>query len=180
MAHNTINISIQNVTLASAQRAVAGNANGYFAVVAFYAASNESGANPPSTGLTIQFDDRLTLVGEDEDWVFNSRIYNPAGQALRNRGRSAITQRVLDPENKIYFVSTASELEGFNDGYLYFAMVQFPADVEVGDVYDIEILTGTNPITSEDYEFLYKYDSDEDETWTKEHGIINGSITIVE
>ena len=66
---------------------------------------------------------------------------------------------------------------------LYYACVQFPADVEVGDVFRIEVL-----LEDEDHnpcEFLYA-DSTADATtnqtdmaWTKAH-LVAGGITVVE
>lgn len=175
--NNTINISQQNVTLASAQRAVADNINGYFAVVSFYAAST-SGNRPNATGLTVQFDTRLKVIGAEEGEVFQQRIYNSEGLPVTSRGRSGISEEPCGV-NK-YFVTTANREPYTEDGYLYFACVQFPAAVEVGDVYTITICTGT------DDEFLFEDStaSNEDRAtmnaWTKANGIINGRITIVE
>lgn len=180
MANNTINISSQNVTLASAQRAVASNGDSYFAVVSFYCAS-ESGNRPNATGLTIKFDPRLTLINDEWGEVFSSKVYNSAGQSITSRGRGCTEEKKAD---NIYFAATAADEPYTSDGYLYFACVQFPVDVAVGDVFPVTI-----ELEDEDHnpcEFLYvdstasAADQAAMNTWTKEHGIINGGFTIVE
>lgn len=177
--NNTINISTQNLPIASARRCLAGNNASYFQVVSFYVAS-ASGNRPDSTGLTIKFDPRLTVLGAEEDYVFNSQIYDNQGKLISARGRGA-TQKPLG--DNIYFAATAGGTY-HEDGYLYFACVQFPADVQVGDVFTItvELEDGDgNP-----YEFLFvdstatTAEREAMNEWTKERGILNGSFTIIE
>lgn len=177
--NNTINISSQNITLAQAQSSSVDNPGGYFQVVAFYCAS-ASGNRPNATGLTIKFDPRLTVLDADESHPFSSVVYNTAGQRLANRGRGA-TQEVID--HNLFFAATANDDPYAQDGYLYFARVQFPNDVEVGDVFPITI-----ELEDEDnnpYEFLYvdstatAQEQADMIAWTKANGILNGGFTVV-
>ena len=178
--NNTINISKQNVTLPTAKRAVASNGDSYFEVVSFYCAS-ASGKRPNATGLTIKFDPRLTIINDKMGEVFSSEIYNSAGHLVTSRGRNCVETKKGD---NIYFVATADKEPFTSDGYLYFACVQFPEDVAVGDVFPITIMLEDeegNPC-----EFLYvdstvsAQDQADMNAWTKAHGIINGGFTIIE
>ena len=183
--HNTINISSQNLTLAQARNSLEGNNSGYFQIVSFYVAS-ESGKRPNATGLTIQFDPRLTVLGADEGYVFNSKVYNSDGRPVTSRGRGASDQEIVDRENNIFFATTASGDEFTEDGYLYFAMVQFPPETAVGDHFAINVLLEDESTPPVPYEFLFCDASDTaadqtaDMTWTKANGIINGGFTIIE
>lgn len=178
--NNTINISTQNLTIDGARRCLAGNNAGYFQVVSFYVAS-ASGNRPDSTGLTIKFDPRLTVLGADEDYVFSSKIYDNQGRPISGRGRGA-TQETLG--HNLYFATTAAGGTYTEDGYLYFARVQFPPETQVGDVFSItvELEDGDgNP-----YDFLFvdstatTAEREAMNEWTKERGISNGSFTIIE
>ena len=180
--NNTINISSQNLTLAQARNCLDGNTNGYFQIVSFYVAS-VSGNRPNATGLTIKFDPRLTVVNDQWGGAFNSRVYTSDGRSVTSRGRSA-TEGAIDRENNIFFAATADDKPYTDDGYLYFTMVQFPADVAVGDTFPITVALedeNQNP-----YEFLFvdstasAADQTAMNTWTKTNGIINGGFTIVE
>lgn len=183
--HNTINISNQNLTLAQARNSLEGNNAGYFQIVSFYVAS-ESGKRPNATGLTIQFDPRLTVLGAEEGYVFNSKIYASDGRPVTSRGRGASDQEIIDLENNIFFVTTANGNTFNEDGYLYFAMVQFPSDTAVGDHFTVSVLLEDDSTPPVPYEFLFCDSSDStadqttDMTWTKSHGIINGGFTIIE
>lgn len=178
--NNTINISTQNLSINSAKRCVAGNNAGYFQIVSFYVAST-SGNRPDSTGLTIKFDPRLTVLGTENGYVFSSKVYNNQGILVTGRGRGA-TQKYLGPN--LYFATTAAGETYPENGYLYFARVQFPPDTKVGDVFTITVELEDekgNP-----YEFLFvdstasKEDREAMNQWTKENGISNGSFTIIE
>lgn len=179
MANNMINISTQNVTLASAQRAVAGNQNGYFAIVGFYCSG--TGNRPNSTGLTIKFDPRLTLLGSEQGQVFAGKVYNSDGTVVTNlRGKKPKQEQRGD---NIWFAATSDGDVIIEDYMMYYACVQFPADVAVGDVFSIQVL-----LEDEDHnacEFLYadstvdSATNQADMAWTKAH-LVNGSITIVE
>lgn len=178
--NNTINISRQNLTITSAKRCVAGNDAGYFQIVSFYVAS-ASGNRPDSTGLTIKFDPRLTVIGAENGYVFNSKVYSSEGELITARGR-AVTEKTIG--NNIFFAATASGETYTTDGYLYFACVQFPPETKVGDVFTITVeLENAN---GKPYEFLFVDSTATNEEraamnkWTKERGIINGSFTIVE
>ena len=179
MANNMINISTQNITLASAQRAVAGNQNGYFAIVSFYCSG--TGNRPNSTGLTIKFDPRLTLLGNEWGDVFAGKVYDSQGNVVTNLRGKTPTQEQRG--NNIWFAATSDSDAITNDYMLYYACVQFPDDVAVGDVFAIQVL-----LEDEDHnacEFLYadstvdSATNQTDMTWTKEH-LVNGSITVVE
>lgn len=180
--NNTINISSQNLTLAQARNCLDGNTNGYFQIVSFYVAS-ASGNRPNATGLTIKFDPRLTVVNDQWGEVFNSRVYTSDGRPVTSRGRSA-TEGAIDGKNNIFFAATADDKPYIDDGHLYFAMVQFPADVAVGDTFPI--IVALEDENQNPYEFLFvdSTASVADQTamnaWTKANGIINGGFTIVE
>ena len=179
MANNMINISTQNITLASAQRSVAGNQNGYFAIVGFYCSG--TGNRPNSTGLTIKFDPRLTLLGDEWGDIFAGKVYDSQGNVVTNlRGKTPTQEQRGD---NIWFAATSDSDAITNDYMMYYACVQFPADVEVGDVFPIQVL-----LEDEDHnacEFLYADSTAEDSTnqtdmaWTKAH-LVNGGITVVE
>lgn len=179
MASNMINISTQNISLASAQRSVAGNQNGYFAIVGFYCSG--TGNRPNSTGLTIKFDPRLTLLGDEWGDIFAGKVYDSQGHVITNlKGRTPTQEQRGD---NIWFAATSNSDEITNDYMLYYACVQFPADVEVGDVFRIEVL-----LEDEDHnpcEFLYADSTADaatnqtDMTWTKAH-LVAGGITVVE
>lgn len=180
MAHNTINISRQNIPLVSAQRAAASNGNSYFAVVTFYCAS-ASGKRPDSTGLTIKFDSRLKVLGAEEGQVFSSKVFNTAGQLITNLNGRPVTQKKIS--DNIWFAATSNSEEIDEDGYLYFARVQFPTDVAVGDNFSISV--ELEDAEENPYEFLYAVASDtaavntQEMNWTKANGIINGGFTVI-
>lgn len=177
--NNMINISTQNITIASAQRSVAGNQNGYFAIVGFYCSG--TGNRPNSTGLTIKFDPRLKLLGDDEGYVFAGRVYNSDGTVVTNlRGRTPTQEQRGD---NIWFAATSDSDAITNDYMMYYACVQFPANVAVGDVFSIEVL-----LEDEDHnacEFLYADSTADNATnqtdmnWTKAH-LVAGGITVIE
>lgn len=178
--NNTINISKQNVTLSSAKRSVPSNGDRYFEVVSFYCAS-AGGKRPNATGLTIKFDPRLKVINDKMGEVFSSEVYNSAGHLATSRGRNCVETKKGD---NVYFVATADEKPFNSDGYLYFACVQFPENVAVGDEFPIAIMLEDeegNPC-----EFLYVdatvsvTDQETMNEWTKAHGIVNGGFTIVE
>lgn len=175
--NNTINISNQNLTLAAARSALSGNQDGYFQIVSFYVAG-ASGNRPDSTGLIIQFDPRLTVLGADEGSVFNSKLYSSDGRPVTAKAKNA-TEEVLDAENNIFFATTADGSVPTQDYYLYFAAVQFPADVEVGDVFTVEIKNGAN----DEFLFVDSTASAADQAsmnaWSKSH-VVNGGFTIIE
>ena len=179
MANNMINISTQNITLASAQRAVAGNQNGYFAIVSFYCSG--TGNRPNSTGLTIKFDPRLTLLGNDWGNIFASNIYDSQGHRVSNL--SGITPTQEQKGDNVWFAATSSANAMTADYMMYYACVQFPDDVEVGDVFTIEVILedeNHNPC-----EFLYADSTADDATnqtdmaWTK-NNLVAGRITVIE
>lgn len=178
--NNTINISSQNITIAQAQSSSVDNPGGYFQVVAFYCAS-ASGNRPNATGLTIKFDPRLTVLDADEGYPFSSVVYNTAGQRLSSRGRG-VTQEIID--HNLFFAATASDDPYTSDGYLYFARVQFPSNVQVGDVFPITIELEDED--NNEYEFLYvdstatQADQTAMNNWTKANGILNGGFTVIE
>lgn len=179
MSKVIINISDQNLTLSAARNCLVDNINGYFQVVSFYLARNSSSDNNNnSTGFTVEFDERLKVLGADEDgWVFYSKIFNSQGRPVTARGRDTISQTPIG-DNK-FFVSTASARNYEDDGYLFFAMVQFPVDVKVGDTFEISI------DTSADAEFICENSNDSaqdreaDSAWCKSH-VVNGGFTIIE
>lgn len=177
--NNTINISIQNITITGVRNCLEGNTNGYFQLVSFYVASG-SGNRPDSTGLTIQFDPRLTVLGADEGYVFRSKVYDSQGRPVTARARGASEQEIIDAENNIFFVATASGSEYTTDGYLYFAMVQFPPETAVGDVFEIKVLLEDDSTPPVPYEFLFCDSSSTpaektaDMEWTKEHLTVGG------
>ena len=152
--NNTINISTQNITNTAVRNCLAGNTNGYFQLVSFYVAS-ASGNRPDSTGLTIQFDPRLTVLGADEGYVFRSKVYDSQGRPVTSRGRGASEQEVVDADKNIFFAATASGDSFTSDGYLYFAMVQFPPETAVGDVFEIKVLLEDDNTPPVPYEFLF-------------------------
>lgn len=189
--NNSISITRQNVTLASAQRALAGNSQGNFAVVAFRVDTedNVKAELPTATGLTIVFDPDLTVMGDDEQWWFLQRVYTPEGRTLYGRAHGA-NEQVKFNDNKFFCATSDSDSDFVENGYyLYYACVQFPSDVAVGDEFDITIKTSG---TEENYDgevFPVEFkcvNSDLDatdraaqDTWTKAH-IMQGKITIVE
>lgn len=177
--NNTINISTQNLSISAARRCLEGNNYGYFQIVSFYVAS-ESGNRPDSTGLTIKFDPRLTVLGAEKGYVFSSKIYDNQGRPISGRGRGA-TQEVLG--DNLFFATTAAGSTYTEDGYLYFARVQFPPETQVGDVFTITIELEED---GEPCEFLFVdstatlADQNAMNEWTKQRGIVNGSFTIIE
>lgn len=188
--NNSISITRQNMTLASAQRAVKDNREGIFAVVAFRVDTedNTPAELPNATGLTIVFDSRLTVMGDDEEWWFLQKVYTPEGRVLYGRAHGA-NEQVKFNDNK-FFCATGDDKTWEDTGYyLYYACVQFPANVAVGDEFDITIKTSG---TEENYdgevfpvEFkcvnadLEDTDQATQNTWTAGH-IMQGKITIVE
>ena len=177
--NNTINISTQNLTISAARRCLEGNNYGYFQIVSFYVAS-ESGNRPNATGLTIKFDPRLTVLGDEKGFVFKSKVYDNQGRPLSSRGRSATQEKRGD---NVWFAATAADEPYTEDGYLYFACVQFPPDTAVGDVFTITVELEED---GEPCEFLFVdstatlADQNAMNEWTKERGISNGSFTIIE
>lgn len=188
--NNSISITRQNITLASAQRALAGNRAGNFAVVAFRVDTedNVKAELPTATGLTIVFDPDLTVMGDEEQWWFLERIYTPDGRRLQGRAHGA-NEQVKFNDNK-FFCATSDSNSNFveNGYYLYYVCVQFPDDVAVGDEFDITILTSG---TEENYdgevfpvEFkcvnadLGATDQATQNAWTAAH-IMQGKITII-
>ena len=188
--NNSISITRQNMTLASAQRAVKDNREGIFAVVAFRVDTedNTPAELPIATGLTIIFDSRLTVMGDDEQWWFLQKVYTPEGRTLYGRAHGA-NEQVKYNDNK-FFCATGDDKTWTDTGYyLYYACVQFPDDVAVGDEFNITIETSG---TEENYdgevfpvEFkcvnsdLEGTDQATQNTWTASH-IMQGKITIVE
>ncbi len=182
--NNTINISNQNITISQARNSLADNTNGYFQIVSFYVAS-ASGKRPDSTGLTIQFDPRLTVLGADEGYIFRSKIYDSQGRPVTARGRGASVEEIVDAENNIFFVATSSGSEYTEDGYLYFAMVQFPPETAVGDVFEVKVLLEDDSTPPVPYEFLFCdstatiAEQATDMAWTKEH-LTTGGFRVIE
>lgn len=188
--NNSISITRQNITLASAQRALAGNTAGNFAVVAFRVDTedNVKAELPTATGLTIVFDPDLTVMGDDEQWWFLSKVYSPDGRILGSRAHGA-NEQVKFNDNKFFCATSDSDSDFIDNGYyLYYACVQFPDDVAVGDEYNITIKTSG---TEENYdgevfpvEFkcvnadLDATDRAAQNTWTAGH-IMQGKITII-
>ncbi len=172
--NNTISISTQNLPLSAAQKCVAGNEDEYFQIVSFYIAS-ASGNRPNSTGLTIQVDPRLTVVGV-KGFNFYQYLLNNAGRVIAT-GREDIKSEADLGDNK-FFVTTASNKVYTEDGYLYFLRVQFPQDVAVGDVFNITI------DKTAEFKFEDANATNEERaamnTWTKNNGVANGRITITE
>lgn len=178
MVKNSITISSQNLSLASARKAIAGNTSGYFQVVSFYIAAEEGTSEyADSTGFIVKFDEDLTVLGGN--YPFRSRIYNVNGTPITTRGRGASSQKVMG-ENQ-FFVATANAEDFDEDGYLFFAAIQFPDTVAVGDTFNIEIIKNIGledaPILCE-YSLASEQDREDSSTYTRSH-IINGTITIV-
>ena len=189
--NNSISITRQNLTLASAQRAVIDNREGLFQVVAFRVDTEDATNSelPTSVGLTIEFDSRLKVLGDDEEWWFLEKIYTADGRKLGSKAHGGAEQKKYN-DNK-FFVATSDSNSNFVDSgfYLYYACVQFPANVAVGDEFDITVkTTGTDTNYDGDVfpvEFLCVNEdlSDTDQaaqnTWTAAH-IMQGKFTIVE
>ena len=188
--NNSISITRQNVTLASAQRALAGNTAGNFAIVAFRVDTEDNVKEelPTATGLTIVFDPRLTVLGDDEEWWFLEKIYTADGRRLGSRAHGA-NEQVKFNDNK-FFCATADSDSNFveNGYYLYYTCVQFPDDVAVGDEYNITIKTSGTDVNYDgetfDVEFkcvnadLDGTDQATQNAWTAGH-IMQGKITII-
>lgn len=180
--NNTINISTQNITLAAAQQSAIGNTNGYFQIISFYVA-RQSGNRPNSTGFVVKLDPRLKLTGKNINRCFYREVYSSDGRLLEDLGgeNKTVKEKILD--NNLIFVATADDEVYQSDGYLGYMCVQFPANVAVGDQFRVEIaLKDSN---DNDYPFLFvdstasNQDRETMNTWTKEHGIINGGFTVV-
>ena len=188
--NNSISITRQNLTLASAQRAAINNREGLFQVVAFRVDTedNVKAELPTATGLTIEFDPRLKVLGDDEEFWFLRKIYTADGRVLGSRAQGGNEQKKYN-DNK-FFVATADSDGDFveNGYYLYYACVQFPSNVAVGDEFNVTIkTTGTDSNYDGDVfpvEFLCVNDSlsvtDQaaQNTWTKAH-IQQGNFTII-
>ena len=189
--NNSISITKQNLTLASAQRAAIDNTEGIFQVVAFRIDSEDSTRSelPTATGLTIEFDSRLKVLGDEDKFWFLSRIYTADGRTLGSRAHGGNGQKKYN-DNK-FFVMTADDNADFNENgyYLYYACIQFPSDVAVNDEFNITIKTsGTDTNYNGetfDVEFLCVNGNLSDanqtaqNTWTAGH-IQQGKFTIVE
>ena len=188
--NNSISITRQNITLASAQRALAGNTEGNFAVVAFRVDTedNVKAELPTATGLTIEFDPDLTVMGDDEEWWFLQKVYTPEGRTLYGRAHGA-NEQVKYNDNK-FFCATSDSNSNFVDTgyYLYYACVQFPNDVAVGDEFDITIKTSGTDVNYDNETFDVEFkcvnadldgtDQATQNTWTASH-IMQGKITII-
>ena len=175
MSKTSINISSQNLTLAAAQNSVENNQNGYFQVVSFYLAregGDSTCAN--STGFVVEFDEDLKVVGYDENSVFQTIVRDSTGRRITSRGRGMIDQQVMG-DNKV-FVATASSEEYDSDGYLFFARVQFPVGVAVGDTFTVSIDTDAQFICENSFE--NEAQREVDTAFAKNH-IIPGTFTIV-
>lgn len=175
MSKTSINISSQNLTLAAAQNSVENNPNGYFQVVSFYLAREEGDSTcANSTGFVVEFDEDLKVLGYDENGVFQSVVRDSTGRRITNRGRGMISQQTMGG-NKV-FVATSSAEEYDSDGYIFFACVQFPVGVSVGDTFTISIDTHAEFICENSLEDEDQRASDTD--FALNH-IIPGTFTIV-
>lgn len=175
MSKTSINISSQNITEAAARNSIADNPNGYFQVVSFYLAregGDSTCAN--STGFVVEFDENLKVLGYDENFVFQSVVRDSTGRKITNRGRGMINQQVMG-DNKV-FVSTSSAEEYDSDGYLFFACVQFPTEVSLGDTFTISIDTHAEFICENSLEDTQQRESDTE--FARNH-VIPGTFTIV-
>ena len=175
MSKTSINISSQNLTLAAAQNSVENNPNGYFQVVSFYLAREEGDSTcANSTGFVVEFDENLKVVGYDENSVFQTVVRDSTGRRITSRGRGVINQQVMG-DNKV-FVATASPEEYDSDGYLFFARVQFPTEVSLGDRFTVSIDTHAEFICENSLEDEAQREADTD--FALNH-IIPGTFTIV-
>ena len=188
---NSISITRQNLTLASAQRAAIDNREGLFQIVAFRVDTEDAIRDelPTSTGFNIIFDPRLKVLGDDEEFWFLQKVYTADGRKLGSKAHGGDNQSKFNDNQ--FFVATADGNSNFTDDgfYLYYACVQFPDDVAVGDEFDITILT-TGTVTNYEgdtypVEFLCvnedmrNLDQEAQSQWTAEH-IQQGKFTIVE
>ena len=189
--NNSISITNQNLTLAAARKAQIDNTDGIFQVVAFRVDTedNVKAELPTSTGLTIEFDSRLKVLGDDENWWFLQKVYTPDGRVTGSRAHGA-GEQVKYNDNK-FFCATADSDSDFADNgyYLYYALVQFPSDVAVNDEFNITIKTSGTDTNYDNETFNVEFNcvnaelSDTDQatqnTWTKSH-IMQGKFTIIE
>ncbi|MBO7473758.1 MAG: hypothetical protein J6U00_07110 [Ruminococcus sp.] len=129
-----------------------------------------------STGLHVKFDDRLEILKDDGD-------YATSGPALKRIGMIDSSPDWLDENNVPHgvFVMTGASSNKGRDGVMWTFLLRLPDDIQVGDVYPIEIYYQKGKSSGDLFtDLLQDKEGRLMDAWVFTHGIEQGYIKITE